>query len=132
MRGITNHSSGKMGFAIAQAAVKAGAEVTLISGPAKEPAPTNVGRLIRVTSAREMLQVVLEHIDSVEIFISVAAVADYRPASASSQKLKKRNDDTLHMELVKNPDISAFRSESNITSYSLYSSPLEFSSCFAA
>ena len=107
VRGITNHSSGKMGFAIAQAAVKAGAEVTLISGPAKEPVPANVGRLIRVTSAREMLQVVLEHVDGAEIFISVAAVADYRPASASSQKLKKRNDDTLHMELVKNPDILA-------------------------
>ena len=107
VRGITNHSSGKMGYAIAQAVVKAGAEVTLISGPAKEPAPTNVDRLIRVTSAREMLQAVLEHIDGAEIFISVAAVADYRPASASSQKLKKRNDDTIHLELVKNPDILA-------------------------
>ena len=107
VRGITNHSSGKMGYAIAQAVVKAGAEVTLISGPAKEPAPTNVDRLIRVTSAREMLQAVLEHIDGAEIFISVAAVADYRPATASSQKLKKRNDDTIHLELVKNPDILA-------------------------
>jgi len=107
VRGITNHSSGKMGYAIAQAVVKAGAEVTLISGPAKEPAPTNVDRLIRVTSAREMLQAVIEHIDGAEIFISVAAVADYRPATASSQKLKKRNDDTIHLELVKNPDILA-------------------------
>lgn len=107
VRGITNHSSGKMGYAIAQAAVQAGAQVTLISGPAKEPAPANVDRLLHVTSAREMLDAVLEHVGRAEIFISVAAVADYRPAKVSSRKIKKRNDDTLHMELVKNPDILA-------------------------
>ncbi len=107
VRGITNHSSGKMGYAIAQAAVRAGAQVTLISGPAKQPAPVNVYRLVHVTSAREMLQAVLEHIGHAEIFVSVAAVADYRPTTESSEKIKKRNDDTLHMELVKNPDILA-------------------------
>ncbi len=107
VRGITNHSSGKMGYAIAQAAMNSGAQVTLISGPAKEPAPTNVDRLVHVTSARDMLQAVLEHIDRAEIFISVAAVADYRPITASTQKIKKRKDDTLQMELVKNPDILA-------------------------
>ncbi|MDE0309841.1 MAG: bifunctional phosphopantothenoylcysteine decarboxylase/phosphopantothenate--cysteine ligase CoaBC [Acidiferrobacterales bacterium] len=107
VRGITNHSSGKMGYAIARAAVQAGARVTLISGPAKQPAPTSVDRLLQVTSARQMLQAVLEHIDSAEIFISVAAVADYRPVTASPDKIKKRDSDSLHIELARNPDILA-------------------------
>ena len=107
VRGITNHSSGKMGYAIAQAAAQSGAEVTLISGPAKVPTPANLERFVEITSARQMLESVLEHVDNEGIFISVAAVADYRPASVSSQKIKKRNEDALHMELVKNPDILA-------------------------
>ena len=107
VRGITNHSSGKMGYAIAQAAVAAGAEVVLISGPAKVPAPKTVDRFVQVTSAREMLEGVLDHIDPDGIFISVAAVADYRPARFSDEKMKKHRSDTLNLELVKNPDILA-------------------------
>lgn len=107
VRGITNRSSGKMGYAVAQAAARSGADVTLISGPAKSSPPVGLSRFVKITSAREMLQSALEHIDGEGVFIAVAAVADYRPASVSSEKIKKRNEETLHMELIRNPDILA-------------------------
>ncbi len=107
VRGITNRSSGKMGYAIADAAVRAGADVTLVSGPASEPLPASVRKFRQVTSARDMLHTVMDEIDGQDLFVSVAAVADYRPSSVSKRKLKKQNDDVLHMEFIKNPDILA-------------------------
>lgn len=103
VRGITNLSSGKMGFAIAKAASEAGAEVTLISGPVCL-VPPPVKKLIRITSATEMLAAVENESKHCDIFISVAAVADYRPAISHAQKLKK-TDDHWALELVPNPDI---------------------------
>ena len=89
VRGISNRSSGKMGFAVADAAVKAGAEVTLISGPTTSSNQVSVHQLLRVTSAQEMLDVVQENLSDHGIFISVAAVADYRPLKISTAKIKK-------------------------------------------
>ncbi|MCI3953875.1 MAG: Coenzyme biosynthesis bifunctional protein CoaBC, partial [Burkholderiales bacterium] len=105
VRGITNRSSGKMGYAIARAAVAAGARVTLVSGPTALAAPAGAQR-IDVTSASEMFDAVKRHIDRADIFIGVAAVGDYRPARQSEQKLKKsaRN---VNIELTPNPDILA-------------------------
>jgi phosphopantothenoylcysteine decarboxylase/phosphopantothenate--cysteine ligase len=103
VRGITNLSSGKMGYAIAQAALEAGAQVTLISGPVCLKAPP-AAKLVRVTSAFDMLAAVKNEISDADIFISVAAVADYRPKSAGKQKIKKTNAD-ITLELVSNPDI---------------------------
>ncbi|WP_086480055.1 bifunctional phosphopantothenoylcysteine decarboxylase/phosphopantothenate--cysteine ligase CoaBC [Oceanospirillum sanctuarii] len=107
VRYISNHSSGKMGFALAEAALNAGAKVNLIAGPVQIKAPEGVD-LIPVQSAREMLDASLSVIASTDIFIAAAAVADYRPASAADQKMKKQpgqNDLVLH--LVQNPDIVA-------------------------
>lgn len=103
VRGITNKSSGKMGHAIAQAAIEAGAAVTLISGPTCL-APPAVDKFISAVSANAMLEAVQTTIPQTDIFISVAAVADYRPAEAYSQKIKK-TDKNLSIELVPNPDI---------------------------
>lgn len=105
VRAMTNLSSGKMGYSIAQAAVEMGAEVTLISGPVSLQPPEST-RLINVTSASDMLNAVLEHVKGQDIFISVAAVSDYRPAKPSVQKIKK-DAETLSLELVRNPDILA-------------------------
>lgn len=105
VRAITNLSSGKMGYSIAQAAVEMGAEVTLVSGPVSLHVPKGV-KLINVTSAERMLSAVLEHIKDQDIFISVAAVSDYRPAKPSTQKIKK-NAESLSVELVRNTDILA-------------------------
>lgn len=105
VRGLTNTSSGKMGYAIAAAADTAGAQVTLISGPVALPPPPGV-KLLGVTSAVQMQQAVLEYIADQDIFISVAAVADYRPKQAALQKIKK-NAPTMTLELVRNPDILA-------------------------
>lgn len=105
VRGISNRSSGKMGYAIAEAAAEAGAEVTLVSGPTHLPDPERL-RTVRVTSAEEMLAAVLAHVRDAQIFIAVAAVSDYRPATAAAQKIKK-DADTLTLALVKNPDILA-------------------------
>jgi len=88
VRGITNASSGKMGFAMAQAAAEAGAQVTIVSGPTPMPTPAGVAR-IDVTSAAQMADVVLGRIDRADIFIAVAAVADYTPEAPSDRKLKK-------------------------------------------
>ncbi len=103
VRGITNISSGKMGYAVAQAAVEAGATVTLVSGPTCL-IPPNVSHFIDVTSTREMLEVVKKKVSNIDIFISVAAVADYRAAEIKQQKIK-RIKDNLTLELVANPDI---------------------------
>ncbi len=105
VRGITNRSSGKMGYAIAQAAVEAGAEVVLVSGPTALATPLNSTR-IDVQSADELLTAVMQQVDACDIFIAVAAVADYRVAQASPQKIKKSGA-PLTLELVSNPDILA-------------------------
>ncbi len=107
VRYISNHSSGKMGFAIAEAFAKRGANVTLIAGPVNLATPKNVHR-IDVTTAHEMWQVSLERAVKNHIFIGCAAVADYRVAEVADQKIKKTNDnDELSLKLVKNPDIIA-------------------------
>lgn len=105
VRGLTNHSSGKMGYAIAEAAVEAGARVTLISGPTALDAPERIER-ISVQSARDMLAACQSATVNADIFIATAAVADYRPAHFHDQKLKK-GPETLTLELVRNPDILA-------------------------
>lgn len=105
VRYIGNRSSGKMGFALAQAAMEAGASVTLVSGPVALATPDRVVR-INVESANNMHQAVMQHIDGQDIFIGCAAVADYRPLQAQAQKIKK-SESSLQLELVKNPDILA-------------------------
>ncbi len=104
VRFIGNHSSGKMGFAIAEEAAARGAKVILISGPSAEKTKNESIRLHRVTSAKEMYAKVFEFYDQVDIAIASAAVADYAPKTVASEKIKK-NDDDLVIELVKNPDI---------------------------
>lgn len=104
-RGITNLSSGKMGYAVARAALEAGAEVTLISGPTCLAPPASA-TVIRVTSAQEMLNAVNAHVSGVDIFIGVAAVADYYVLNPSEQKIKK-DAHILTLELAPNPDIVA-------------------------
>ena len=106
VRGITNLSSGRMGYAIARAARLAGAEVTLVSGPVGFSAPQGVDR-INVKSALEMHAVVMARAASADIFIGVAAVADYRVANAADHKLKKDTGGIPAIELVENPDILA-------------------------
>ena len=107
IRVITNRSSGKMGYAIAQAAREAGADVTLISGPTALATPYNVAR-IDVQSARDMHSAVLNHADHSDIFISVAAVADWYVSNVSAHKLKKNaNNDAPALEFAPNPDILA-------------------------
>ncbi|NOI72328.1 bifunctional phosphopantothenoylcysteine decarboxylase/phosphopantothenate--cysteine ligase CoaBC [Vibrio owensii] len=107
VRYISNHSSGKMGFALANAAAQLGAKVTLVSGPVSLNTPAGVER-INVASAQEMHDAVMAHAPSHEAFISCAAVADYRPENVASQKLKKtKNNDQMTINMVKNPDIVA-------------------------
>jgi phosphopantothenoylcysteine decarboxylase/phosphopantothenate--cysteine ligase len=105
VRGITNRSSGKMGYAVAQAAIAAGAKVTLISGPTSLAHPAQARR-IDVISAREMFSAVKKHVAAADIFIGVAAVADYHALNPSKQKIKK-TDGQLKLELAPNPDILA-------------------------
>jgi len=105
VRAITNLSSGKMGYSIAQAAWEMGAEVVLISGPCAITPPAGV-KVIDVVSAENMLNAVMENIKKQDIFISVAAVADYRPAAMSAQKLKK-SERMLTLELTPTQDILA-------------------------
>ena len=105
VRAITNFSSGKMGYSIAEAALEMGAEVTLISGPTHLSAP-QAAHLTQVKSAQEMLNAVMANIENQDIFIGVAAVADYRPAQVSDQKIKKTGQ-TLNIALVPNEDILA-------------------------
>ncbi|MEX0963993.1 MAG: bifunctional phosphopantothenoylcysteine decarboxylase/phosphopantothenate--cysteine ligase CoaBC [Pseudohongiellaceae bacterium] len=103
VRFISNHSSGKMAYALAAEAAAAGARVTLISGPVNLPTPDSVKR-IDVISAQEMLEATLEQMPTCDVFIGVAAVADYRPLKVESQKIKK-SDEQMQLTLVKNPDI---------------------------
>jgi phosphopantothenoylcysteine decarboxylase/phosphopantothenate--cysteine ligase len=105
VRFISNRSSGKMGFAVAQAAHFAGARVTLISGPVSIDTPSGIER-IDVESAEQMYAAVHRELPSTDIFISAAAVADYRPPAPLAQKIKKTGD-SLRLDLVKAPDIIA-------------------------
>ncbi|MBL8289762.1 MAG: bifunctional phosphopantothenoylcysteine decarboxylase/phosphopantothenate--cysteine ligase CoaBC [Rubrivivax sp.] len=108
VRGITNHSSGKMGFAIARAAAEAGARVTLVAGPVHLPTPRGAVRRIDVRSAEQMLAAVLPEAKRHEIFVATAAVADWRPANAAEQKLKKDGSGRVPaLSFVENPDILA-------------------------
>lgn len=106
VRGITNRSSGKMGYAIAQAALELGAQVTLVSGPTTL-APPCAATTVHVSSAAQMLDAVQQQLTGCDIFIAVAAVADYRVAHANAQKIKK-SDAALTLQLVPNPDILAY------------------------
>ncbi|MGE5386003.1 MAG: bifunctional phosphopantothenoylcysteine decarboxylase/phosphopantothenate--cysteine ligase CoaBC [Betaproteobacteria bacterium] len=106
VRGITNRSSGRMGYAIAAAAVRAGAEVTLVSGPVDLPTPVGVER-VNVLSALDMHSAVMARAKNAQIFIGVAAVADYRVANAVQHKIKKDLGGPPVIELVENPDILA-------------------------
>ncbi len=107
VRGITNRSSGKMGYALARAAREAGAQVTLVSGPTALAAPRGVHRIV-VDGAAQMLEQVLAAVDAAEVFISVAAVSDWRAASVSPVKLKKRaSAQPPTLQLANNPDILA-------------------------
>jgi phosphopantothenoylcysteine decarboxylase/phosphopantothenate--cysteine ligase len=105
VRFISNRSSGKMGFAVAQAAREAGAEVVLVSGPVSLPTPPGVRR-IDVESAADMLTAVLKEVEGIDIFISTAAVADYRPARPADQKIKKTSD-TLDLCMERTSDVLA-------------------------
>lgn len=105
VRFIGNRSSGKMGYAIAEAAAEAGASVTLVSGPTALACPSRV-HLISVESATQMHHSVLDNISTQDIFIATAAVADYRPAQVHDQKIKK-TDEELHIHLQRNVDILA-------------------------
>ena len=103
VRYISNNSSGKMAFALAAAAADANARVTLISGPVELQTPSRVKR-INVESAEEMFAKVMEFRSEMDIFIGVAAVADYRPTQVAKEKIKK-NDEAMNLSLIKNPDI---------------------------
>ena len=107
VRVITNLSSGKMGYAVARAAHEAGAEVTLVSGPVALAAPSGVAR-VSVRTAREMFDAVKAAVGGSDIFISVAAVADYRVKSPSPRKIKKSTARGTSLELEENPDILAW------------------------
>jgi phosphopantothenoylcysteine decarboxylase/phosphopantothenate--cysteine ligase len=104
VRFIGNHSSGKMGFSLAEEASKRGARVILISGPSFQTLNDPKVELHKVTSAKEMLSKVFEFYEEIDIGIASAAVADYAPKEVAKEKIKK-NDDSLTIELVKNPDI---------------------------
>jgi phosphopantothenoylcysteine decarboxylase / phosphopantothenate---cysteine ligase len=105
VRFISNRSSGKMGFAVAQAAREAGAEVVLVCGPVSLPTPTGVRR-VDVESAADMLAGVLREVEGCDIFISTAAIADYRPAQPASQKIKKTSD-SLDLSMERTVDVIA-------------------------
>ena len=105
VRFISNHSSGKMGYALAQAAIDAGARTTLVSGPVNLPAPEHA-RVVKVESAAQMLEQCLLLLPDCDIFIACAAVADYRPATVEQQKIKK-GPQQINLLLVRNPDIVA-------------------------
>ena len=105
VRFISNRSSGKMGFAVAQAAREAGASVVLVSGPVSQPTPVGVRR-VDIESASEMLAAVVRELPGTDLFISTAAVADYRPARAAEQKIKKTSD-TLELAMERTADVLA-------------------------
>jgi len=105
VRGFSNRSSGKMGFAMAQAALDFGARVTLVCGPVSLPTPHGASR-VDVVSARDMSDAVMARAPQADLFVAVAAVADYRPRAAAAQKIKKSGGE-MRIDLVKNPDILA-------------------------
>jgi len=105
VRYLTNRSSGKMGYAVAAAAARAGAEVTLVSGPVDIPAPPGV-RVVPADTAEAMRAAVQAELPGAALFVGAAAVADYRPAHPAAQKIKKKAG-TMNLELVRNPDILA-------------------------
>jgi phosphopantothenoylcysteine decarboxylase/phosphopantothenate--cysteine ligase len=105
VRGLTNKSSGKMGYAVAEAVAEAGARVILVAGPTNLPDPERV-QTIRVTSAQDMFEAVHQYARNADVFIAAAAVADYRPVEAAPGKIKKTAE-RLTLELVRNPDILA-------------------------
>ncbi|GGC08623.1 phosphopantothenoylcysteine decarboxylase [Marinobacterium zhoushanense] len=106
VRYISNHSSGKMGYALAAAARDAGARVRLISGPVSIAVPDRV-QCVQVESAQQMLDASLEGLADCDLFIAAAAVADYRPVSVAEHKIKKGSEEIMELHLVKNPDIVA-------------------------
>ena len=106
VRYLSNHSSGKMGYALAEAARDAGARVTLISGPTHLPTPERCKR-IDVESAQQMYDASMQSLPGCDVFIASAAVADFRPVSVESQKIKKSGRDGMSIELIRNPDIVA-------------------------
>ncbi len=103
VRYLSNHSSGKMGYALAEAAKRAGAEVTLVSGPTNLPAPAEI-TFAAVVNAREMYDAVFRHLDEQDLFIATAAVADYAPEHPATSKLK-RSDTSVQLVMRPNPDI---------------------------
>jgi phosphopantothenoylcysteine decarboxylase/phosphopantothenate--cysteine ligase len=105
VRGITNRSSGKMGYAVADAAIEAGAQVVLVSGPTHLSPPSRA-QVVQIVSAQDMYDAVHAHIDGAAVFIAVAAVADYRPAKAAGSKIKKTAE-RLALDLVRTSDILA-------------------------
>lgn len=106
VRFISNHSSGKMGFAVAEAAAARGADVTVVAGITSVEPPANV-RVIKGLSAEEMHNAVMKELAGATIFVGSAAVADYRPANAPTEKIKKDGKETMTLELTKTPDILA-------------------------
>lgn len=105
VRYLTNRSTGKMGYAIAKEAIERGAEVTLVSGPTKLEPPKNLRKFIKIESAQEMYEAVLDNLDENQVIIKSAAVADYKPKSYCNKKIKK-NDDDLVIRLDRNKDIA--------------------------
>lgn len=106
VRFISNHSSGKMGFAVAEAAATRGAEVTVVAGVTTVDPPANV-RVIRSVSAQAMFDSVMQVLAKATVFVGAAAVADYSPANAANAKIKKDGRDEMTLELRKTPDILA-------------------------
>ncbi len=107
VRFLGNRSSGKMGFALAEAAAEAGAEVTLVAGPVALATPPGVARRVDVRSALQMRDAVMQAIDDADIFIATAAVSDWRVAKYSPHKIKKGSSGAPVLELIENPDILA-------------------------
>ena len=105
MRYITNRSTGKMGYSIAKEAIERGADVTLITGPTNLTPPQNLKKLVKIESAKDMYEAVLENLDENDVVIKSAAVADYKPKKYSNKKIKKSDDD-LVIELDRNKDIA--------------------------
>lgn len=105
MRYITNRSTGKMGYSIAKEAIERGADVTLITGPTNLTPPQNLKKLVKIESAKDMYEAVLENLDENDVVIKSAAVADYKPKNYSNKKVKKSDDDLI-IELDRNKDIA--------------------------
>ncbi len=105
MRYITNRSTGKMGYSISKEAIERGADVTLITGPTNLTPPQNLKKLVKIESAKDMYEAVLENLDENDVVIKSAAVADYKPKNYSNKKIKKSDDDLI-IELDRNKDIA--------------------------